>query len=116
MDEPLEIRRAAPRVEGRAVERELHDVAALNAVRRARTRQQVVLRIVGMARADMAEGIDHAFTRENAVCSDELFNELIDLGHFSLAAPLRSARNVHASPQAGNSAVVIPGAAGAPAY
>jgi len=41
-----------------------------------------------MARADMAEGIHHAFTRENTVCSDELFDELIELGHFSLALRL----------------------------
>src|SRR5262245_13745128 len=82
MDEPLEIRRPPARIDRRAVERELHDVVGLDAVGRARARQQVALRIVGMAHADVAEGIHHALARENAVSGHEFFDEVVELGHW----------------------------------
>src|SRR6516162_6716560 len=34
-----------------------------------------------MAHADMAERIHHAFARENAVCSDEIFDQVVQLDH-----------------------------------
>ena len=73
MDEPLQIGRPPPGIDRRAVEREFHDVGGFDAVGRARARQQVVLRIVRMAGADMAERIDDALAREDAVGGHEFF-------------------------------------------
>ena len=55
VDEALQIRRAAALVDRGAVESIFDDVVALDALRRARPRQQIMLRIVGVASADMAE-------------------------------------------------------------
>ena len=82
MDEALEIGRLAARIDRLALERELHDVVLLDAVRRPRPRQEEALRIVGMPRADMAERVDHAFGREDAVGGDEFFEQSIELGHW----------------------------------
>jgi hypothetical protein len=81
MNEALEIGGAAPGVDRRAVEGELHDVVVLDAVGRARARQQIAPRVLGMARADMAEGIHHAFAGEDAVGGDEFFDQVVQLGH-----------------------------------
>ncbi len=82
MDEALEIGRLAARVDRLALERELHDVVLLDAVRRPRPRQEEALRIVGVPRADMAERVDHAFGRQDAVGGDEFFEQSIELGHW----------------------------------
>ena len=55
VDEALEIRRAAALVDRRAVVGIFDDVVALDALGRARPRQQIMLRIVGVPGADMAE-------------------------------------------------------------
>ena len=55
VDETLQIRRAAALVDRGAVESIFDDVVALDALRRTRPRQQIMLRIVGVASADMAE-------------------------------------------------------------
>ena len=55
VDEALEIRRAAALVDRRAVEGIFDDVVALDALGRTRPRQQIMLRIVGVPGADMAE-------------------------------------------------------------
>ena len=81
MDESLEIGRAALGVDRIALQRELHDVVGLDAIRRARARQQEALRIVGMAHADMPEPIHDPFAGEDAVAGDEFFNQLVELGH-----------------------------------
>ena len=93
MDEALEIGRAAARIDRLALERELHDVVLLDAVRRARARQQEALRIVGMARADMAEGVDHAFAGEDAVGGDDFFEQGVELGHSSVPSFARLLRS-----------------------
>ena len=85
VDEALEIGRAAARIDRVAFEREFHDVGGLDAVGRARAREQIALRIVGMARADMAEGIDDRLAGEDAVGGDELFDDPVELGHQALS-------------------------------
>src|SRR5215207_5354965 len=83
MNEPLEIRGAVATIDRRAVEHELHDVAILDAIRRARTREQIALRIVGMSHTDVTERIHHSLVGENAVGSHELFDDGVQLGHRS---------------------------------
>src|SRR5262249_58012521 len=77
----LEVGRAALGIDRRAIERELHDVVFLDAVRRPRARQQIALRIIGVAHADMAEAVHHALAGEDAVGGDELFDQVVQLGH-----------------------------------
>ena len=55
VDEALEIWRAAAFVDRGAVESIFDEVVALDALGRARPRQQKMLRIVGVAGTDMAE-------------------------------------------------------------
>ncbi len=81
MDEALEIGRLAAGIDRLALERELHDVVLLDAIRRPRARQEEVLRVIGMPDADVAERVDHAFGRQDAVGGDEFFEEGIELGH-----------------------------------
>ena len=57
VDEAFEIGPAALGVDRIALQRELHDVADLDPLRRARPRQEIALGIVGMANADVAERI-----------------------------------------------------------
>ena len=81
VDEPLEVRRAAARIDRRAIERELHDVIRLDAIGCTRAREKIALRIVRIAHADVSEGIDHALAREDAVCRDKFFDQVIQPGH-----------------------------------
>src|SRR6516225_3014540 len=81
VDKALEVRRAAARIDGLAFERELHDVGGLDALRRARPRQQEAVRIVRMTGADVPERIDDAFVGENAVGGDDLFEECFKFAH-----------------------------------
>src|SRR5258706_367524 len=55
VDEALEIRLAPAPVDRLALERELHEVLALDAVGRARPRQEEAVRPLRMARADVTE-------------------------------------------------------------
>ncbi len=56
-----------------AVERELHDVAGLDAHRRARARHQKMAGVVRMADRYVAERIDDIIGGENPVRGDEVF-------------------------------------------
>src|SRR5580693_3816289 len=81
VDEPLQIGRAAALVDRGAVKGIFNDIVAFDAFRRAGARQQITLRIVGMAGADMAEGIDDALLGQNAICRDQFFDDEIKLTH-----------------------------------
>ena len=87
VDEALQIGRAAALVDRRAVEGIFDDVVALDALRRARPRQQIMLRIVGMPGADMAEGIDDALVGQDAIGGHQFFENEIELAHCG-ASPL----------------------------
>ena len=78
VDEALQIGRAPARIDGGAVERELHDVVRLDAVRRARPREQKMLRLVRMTHADMPER-STIFTGEDAVGGDKFFEQFSSL-------------------------------------
>ena len=71
MDHALAVGRAAARVDGRAVESELHEIVELDERGTARARQPEALGVIGIAHADVTEGIDHALVREDAICRDE---------------------------------------------
>ena len=87
VDEALQIGRAAALVDRGAVERIFDDVVALDALGRAGAGQQIMLRIVRMPRADMAEGIDDALIGQNAVGGHQFFQNEIELAHRG-ASPL----------------------------
>ena len=95
VDEALQIGRAAALVDRRAVELIFDDVVALDAFGGAGAREQIALRIVGMAGADMAERIDHAFVRQNAVGGHQFFDNEIELAH---CAPLPFAARSYGRP------------------
>ena len=80
MDEALQIRLAlvADRLAHLV---ELDQVVALDQFRRQRARHEEALRIVGMAHADMAVGIDHVFVGENAIGDDEVAQQIVELAH-----------------------------------
>jgi hypothetical protein len=54
---------------------------SIDQFRRQRARHEETLRIVGMAHADMAVGIDHVFVGENAIGDDEVAQEIVKLAH-----------------------------------
>src|SRR2546430_59110 len=65
MDDALRIEVHGRRLDGLRVEVELQDVVRLHQLGGTRAREEIAPRIVGMADADMAEGVDHAFVGEN---------------------------------------------------
>src|SRR4051812_10000609 len=67
VDETLGVRRAPARVDRRAVEREFHEIVGRDQLRAARAGHQEAVWALRVADADMAERIDHAFAREDAV-------------------------------------------------
>jgi hypothetical protein len=82
VDHPLGIELHLGLDERSRVERELQDVGQLNQLGRARARQQVAPGIAGVAAADMAEGVEHAFMGENAVGDGKLVAHLGEgIGH-----------------------------------
>ena len=81
MDEPFEVGLAARRVDRRPVERELHQVRDLDALRRARSRHEIPVGPVGMAYADVPEAVNHALVGEDAVGGHELVEQQVELGH-----------------------------------
>src|SRR6266446_2364426 len=97
VDEALEIGRAPARIDSGAVEGELHDVVRLDALRRPRPRQEEMLRIVGVAGADMPERVDDAFVGEDAVGGDDFIEQAFELGHrrnsSSALSPMSSPAN-----------------------
>src|SRR6266542_4317486 len=81
VNEALEIR--LPRIvvlRGRR-EVERHDVVVRDELRRKRTRQQVAVRLLGMARAYVAEAVENAEAGEDAVGRDEVLDECGEGGH-----------------------------------
>src|SRR5262245_3790949 len=81
MDEALQIGRPLARIDGIALERELHDVVLLDALGRTCAREQEALRVVGMARAHVPERVHDAFVRQDAVGGDDLFEQHVEVGH-----------------------------------
>ena len=76
MDEALEIERALLVPHRLAVEAELDDVVLLDQLGRERARDEEALRIVGMADADVAVGVDHVLLGEDAVGDDEVLDDV----------------------------------------
>src|SRR5205823_1676661 len=72
VNEPLRVRLSAGWIDWRPVEREFHQVVGLDALRRAGAGQNIPIGAIRMADADMAEGVDDALAREDAVGRDEL--------------------------------------------
>ena len=70
---------------------------ATNAGGRTRTRQKKALRVVGMAHADMAERVDHALARQDAISRDKLLDQVIQFGHahFLMRCWGLGARSIH---------------------
>src|SRR5271154_196811 len=81
MDEALEVRRAATLVDRSAVERIFDDVVLLDALRRPRPRQQIMIGALGMPRTHMSEGIDNPLVRQDPVGGDQFFENEIKLAH-----------------------------------
>ena len=71
MDHALAVGRAAARIDGRAVERELHEIVELDQRGASRARQPEPLGDYGIAHADVTECVDDTFVRKDAVCRDE---------------------------------------------
>jgi hypothetical protein len=71
MNHALAVRHAATRIDGRAVERELHQILELDERGAALARQDEALAIARIAHADVTERIDDAFVREDAVGGHE---------------------------------------------
>src|SRR5204862_8116032 len=72
VDEAFQEHRAAAGIDRIAVEIEFHDVAGGDQRRRQRPRHQEAIWIARMARADMAEGIDHAEVGEDAAAGHDI--------------------------------------------
>src|SRR5580704_2467082 len=81
MDEALEVGRAAALVDRSAVERIFDDVVLLDALRRPRPRQQVMVGPLGMPRTHMSEGLDDPLARQDPVGGDQFFENEIKLAH-----------------------------------
>ena len=77
VDEALEVERTRLVAHRLAVEPELDDVVALDQLGRERAREEEVLRLVGMADADMAIGVDHVLLGQDAVGDDEIVEESV---------------------------------------
>jgi hypothetical protein len=90
----LTVRRAAARIDRGAVERELHEVVDPDQSGAARARQPEALGVARVAHADVAERVDDAFIRENAIRGDEP----LELRR-RLACGLRTCRARHAAQQ-----------------
>ena len=75
VDEPLGVGLAAAGVDRRAVQRELHDVVRLDALRGARPREAEAIRMLRVPDADVPERIDDPLAREDPVGGDELIEE-----------------------------------------
>ncbi len=71
VNHPLAVRRAAARIDGRAVERELHEVIELDQRGASRARQHESLGLARIAHADVTERVDDALVSENSVRGHE---------------------------------------------
>ena len=72
MDDAFRIHGQRRRLHRLGIEVEFVEIARLDQLRRARARQEVPVWIFGMAHADMAERVEHAFMRDHAVGNREL--------------------------------------------
>ena len=81
MDEALEVESALIVAHRVSFEIQLDDVVALHQVGSERPRKEEMLRIGGIANADMAVGIDHILFRQDAVGDDEILNDGVEIGH-----------------------------------
>src|SRR6516164_8468206 len=80
MDEALDIGLALV-IDRLALGVELDQIVAFDQFRRQRARHEEALRVVGMAHADMAVGVDHVFIGENAVGDDKIAQQVFELAH-----------------------------------
>ena len=76
MNEPFGVRLAPGRIDRGTVAGELHQIFGLDAFGSPRARQQIAVRPIGVANADMPERIDHALAREDAVRRHQLVESL----------------------------------------
>jgi hypothetical protein len=76
VDEAFQKAAAAAVLARRRVEIEFHDVVGGDERGGDGARHQETVRIIGMAHADMAEGVDDALVGENADCRGEFFQDL----------------------------------------
>jgi len=76
------------RIDRVAVEIERHDVVGGDQRRRERTRHQKMVGVAGIARADMAETVEHAELGEDAAADHDI------LGHSSIARRRRGGRRL----------------------
>ena len=60
---------------------ELDQIVMLDQLWRQRARHKEMLRIIGMAHADMAIGVDHVFVGEDAIGNDEVAEDIVELAH-----------------------------------
>jgi hypothetical protein len=81
VDEPFQIRLASAGLDRLAVEGELDEVLALDAIGRPRPRQEEAVGPVRVSHADMAERIDDLLARENPVRGDELVQQRVQFVH-----------------------------------
>src|ERR1700694_4885668 len=82
MDDALAVERHARRRYRLGVERELVDVRGLDQLRAARAGEEIAARIAGVAHADMAEAVEHAFVGDDAIGEGELIAGLVErIGH-----------------------------------
>ena len=91
MDEALEIGLALI-VDRFAFLVELDQVVALDQFRRARARHEEALRIVRVAHADMAIGIDDVLVRQNTVGHHEVAQKVVKLAHVGILTSERDRR------------------------
>jgi hypothetical protein len=88
VNETFEEHRAAARIDRVAVEIERHDVVGGDQRRRERARHQKMIGVVRIARADMAETVEHAELGEDAAADHDI------LGHGGIARRRRSGRRL----------------------
>src|SRR5262249_9149154 len=81
VNESLEIERTLFVTDRLPVEAQFDDVVALDQLGCERAGEEKVLRIVGIANADMAVGVHHLLAREDAIGDDEVLNDGVEIAH-----------------------------------
>src|ERR1700704_5293948 len=76
VNEPLEVHAAAARVDWLAIPVELKNIAGSDKRGRDAARQKESVRVLVVASAYVAEGVNYALVGQDAVCVDEVFDEL----------------------------------------
>src|SRR5262245_48878586 len=111
VDEALEVRLALVAAQHVALQIELHDVARLDELRSERAREEVALRVFGMAHADVAVRIDHVLIGENPV----RYDEIVEVHTFSGVRGMSRCRTPSALQTAFTTAAGAPTAPASPA-